>query len=113
VVTKVLWCFNVKDVSIHLGPTRKERQKEYPFREGHPVIINEKTPIPIGVAIALIGGGAVWLTTIALQTNANAKYIELIEQRQLKYNESIQSIERDIAIIKVKSELIERRSRGR
>lgn len=75
--------------------------------------IDGATSIPVGIAVTIIGGGAAWLTALALQTNANAKSLEIIEQRQLKYSESIQSIERDISIIKLKAELIEVRSRGK
>lgn len=72
--------------------------------------LDEHTKISIGIAIAVIGGGSAWMTSIALQTTANAKALESIEQRQLEYTESIQNIERNVDIIKTKLELlIERR----
>jgi hypothetical protein len=76
-------------------------------------LISEKTSIPIGIALSVIGGAAAWMTSLAIHTNANAKSLEIIEQRLLKYTESIQTIERDIAVIKTKAELIEQRSRGK
>lgn len=74
--------------------------------------LDANSSIPIGLAIAMIGGAATWMTTINIQTNANAKSLDMIEQRQIKYNEVIQNIERDIAIVKAKAEIIELRSRG-
>ena len=75
--------------------------------------LDENTKISVGIAIAVIGGGAVWLTNISFQTSANAKSLDSIDIRQLEYNKLVQSIEKDIAVIRTKVELIEQRSRGR
>lgn len=67
---------------------------------------DEKVKISIGLAVVAIGGGAVWLTNLSSQTYANTKSLESIEQRQLKYNESIQNIEKDMAIVRTKLDLL-------
>jgi hypothetical protein len=73
--------------------------------------LDEYTRIPIGIAISVIGGGAAWMTSLAIQTQANAKSLELIEQRQIEYNHSINRIETDLAIIRTKTEIINKKLR--
>lgn len=68
--------------------------------------LDENTKISVGIAIAVIGGGSAWMTSIALQTTANAKALESIEIRQIEYTESIQNIEKDVGIIKTKLDLL-------
>lgn len=71
--------------------------------------LDEYTNIPIGIAIIIIGGGAAWMTSIAIQTQANARSLDLIEQRQIDYNKSISKIETDLAIIRTKTEIINKK----
>lgn len=66
--------------------------------------ITEKTLIPIGVAIASIGGGAVWLTMLWIQTSTNAQSIEKVELNQDRFFSSMSSVQKDIEIIKFKVE---------
>jgi hypothetical protein len=68
--------------------------------------LDEKTSVSVGLAVSLIGGATAWMTSLALQTSANAKSLETIEIRQIKYSESIQNIEKDIAIIKAKADVL-------
>lgn len=75
--------------------------------------LDANTKISIGIAVIVIGGGAAWMTSIAFQTNANAKSLDVIEQRQLKYNESIQNIEKDLLVIRTKTEIIDQKLGGR
>ncbi len=67
---------------------------------------DEKVKISLGLAVLVIGGGAIWLTNLSSQTYANTKSLESIEQRQLKYNESIQNIEKDMAVVRTKIDLL-------
>jgi len=73
--------------------------------------LDEKTTISIGIALSLIGGSAVWMTSLNVQSSSNTKAIDRIEEQQLLYTRSIQNIERDIAIIKAKAEVIEQISK--
>lgn len=68
--------------------------------------LDQNTRITIGVAIAVFGGGAGWMTSIALQANANAKSLESIEARQIQYSNTVQNIEKDLGIIKYRIEEI-------
>lgn len=72
-------------------------------------MIDERTKISIGLAISLIGGGMAWMTAIAAQTSSNTKTLVVMESRQVKYNESIQNIERDLAVVRTKIELMAER----
>lgn len=68
--------------------------------------LTEKTSIPIGIALALFGGGAAWMTNIAMQNDANAKSLSTMETRHYDYLRSIQKIEKDVEVIKTKLELM-------
>lgn len=74
-------------------------------------MLTEKTPIPIGLAIAVFGGGAAWMTNLAMQSSANAKSLTVIEERHYQYLESIQKIEKDLAVIKTKLEALQTKER--
>jgi Zn-dependent alcohol dehydrogenase len=70
--------------------------------------ITDGTLVPLGLAVAVIGGGAVWLTTLHLTTAANAQRIvevkttvDSYEERQLKMFEAINQIKSDVSEIKV------------
>jgi hypothetical protein len=69
--------------------------------------LSEKTTIPIGIAVAIFGGAAAWMTNLATQTMANAKALEAMESRHYQYLNSIQKIEKDVAVIKTKLDLIQ------
>jgi hypothetical protein len=75
--------------------------------------ISDSTKVPLGLALAVIGGGAGWLTNIAFQTNANAKTLEVMEKKHDLYLESLQRIETDLAVVRGKVEWIERHSKER
>ena len=64
--------------------------------------ISEKTWVSLGLVITLLGG-VVWLTTIWMQSEANARSIQKIEEKQT----TIDLIQTDIAVIKTKLEGIE------
>lgn len=63
-------------------------------------LLDENTLVPIGLALAVFGGGAAWLTKIALQTNANAATLNQIATKQDAYTEHLAVIRQDIAVIK-------------
>lgn len=76
--------------------------------------LDANTKISISVAVMVIGGGAMWMTSIAFQTASAAKSIDAIEIKQSEYNKSIQNIEKDLVFIKTKTEMIDRKlMRGR
>lgn len=68
--------------------------------------MNDRTKISLGLAITLIGGGAAWMTSIALQTAANAKMLQAMEAKQNRYHENVQFIAKDLAVIRTQVEFI-------
>lgn len=70
--------------------------------------LTEKTLIPLGVALSLIGGGAAWLTKLAFQTSANAATLEQIATKQDVYTDHIAAIRQDLAVIRVEIQQIKK-----
>lgn len=75
--------------------------------------LSDQTLIPIGLAIMAIGGGAAWLTSIHIETRANADMIREIKTAQDRYMEDIHAIRINITEIntqmKIMSELKKKR----
>jgi hypothetical protein len=70
------------------------------------MMLDDKTKISFGLAITVIGGGAAWLTSMSLQTIANAKTLDTLEIRQVQYSDDIDAIKTDIAVIRTQMELL-------
>jgi hypothetical protein len=62
--------------------------------------ITEKTEIPIGMAILAIGGGAIWLTTMAVKATAVETKVERLDQRQEAINNDLIEIKTDLKAVK-------------
>ena len=79
--------------------------------------ITEDTLIPLGKAIGILMvlvGGIGWLTNIAYSVAAHGKAIDDIRIAQIKYNEAVIEISRDLAVIKFQLEgLKEEKTRRR
>lgn len=71
--------------------------------------LTEKTLIPLGVAISAIGGGAVWLTMLWVQTNTNAQTIEKVEINQDRFFSSMSQVQKDVEVIKFKVDDLHRK----
>lgn len=56
--------------------------------------ITENTLVPIGLAVAVIGGGAIWFTSLYAKTN-------VLTENDVTRKESIQEIQRDVGQIKL------------
>ncbi len=54
--------------------------------------ITEKTVIPLGVFVILVGG-IVWLTSIYAESHQNAVAISELKLKQDEYNRTVQSID--------------------
>lgn len=59
--------------------------------------ISDKTLIPLGIAVLVIGGGATWLTTLHLATTSNAT---TLSEMKKDIPEKLEQIQKDIAEIK-------------
>lgn len=59
--------------------------------------LSDKTLIPLGVAIMVIGGGTAWLTSLHLATASNTAALAELKQ---SIPEKLENIQRDIAEIK-------------
>jgi len=68
--------------------------------------LTQNTMLPLGLAVSVIGGGAVWLTTLYWEQKAMAASIQRLSSTQIQYAEDIHTIKLDIAVIK--NELIKR-----
>lgn len=64
--------------------------------------LTESTLIPIGLAVVVIGGGAVWLTVLADTVSGTSKEVLTIREKQDKYQEDIHQIKLDLTKIKTK-----------
>jgi hypothetical protein len=68
--------------------------------------LSEKTLIPIGVAIIVIGGGAGWLTKISVDSSAHGKMIEAVQaehkEDQNELKDVLKSIDRRLYNIEFK-----------
>lgn len=72
------------------------------------LLANEKAVIPISLVSSIIAA-ALWINTVAIKTDANAKLIEKIEHKQ----EVIENIASDIQLIKYRLDQIDRKMGGR
>lgn len=68
------------------------------------LLTNEKAVIPISLVGSIIGA-AIWINTVALKTDANAKLIEKLETKQ----QMIENISSDLQIIKYRLDQIDRK----
>ena len=72
--------------------------------------INENTLIPLGLAVITIGGGAIWLTQLSVQTRANAEILDKIQQdrsiARAEYLKNVEEIKVSLAEIKVELKII-------
>ena len=66
-------------------------------REKKTAVINEKTLVPIGMVIVIIGGIA-WITNMSFQTNASAKTVEKVVQRLDEISDRLARIEGKMGI---------------
>lgn len=73
--------------------------------------LSEKTAVPLGIAIIAIGGGAIWLTTMHIQGQANAAAIAIIDAKQDRYAAEIQKMNESLAVIRTKVENIDLKMR--
>lgn len=64
------------------------------------MLLDERSPITIGAAILIIGGGAVWLTTMYGDIAQAKVLIASIEKKQDNYTETLNGIKTDLEIIK-------------
>jgi hypothetical protein len=62
--------------------------------------ITDKTLIPLGVAVLVIGGGAAWLTSISNATQISKDGIVRLEAKQDAYSNDLQKIYQELAEIK-------------
>jgi hypothetical protein len=60
--------------------------------------ITENTLIPISV-FAVVAGGIFWLSSLYIQTKANADSLDKIERKQDLYTETLNSIDRRLSVI--------------
>jgi hypothetical protein len=67
--------------------------------------ISDKTLIPLGIAVLVIGGGATWMTTIHLATASNSAAMTEIKTTIPK---TLEKIQEDIAEIKGELKRIKR-----
>jgi hypothetical protein len=67
-------------------------------------ILSESTLIPVSLVFSLLGGAG-YVTYIAVQTSANAKTLEKLEQKQA----TVDKMGIDIAVILSKLEAIEKK----
>lgn len=58
------------------------------------------TLLPIGLAVAIFGGGSAWLTTISWNLASASQEIASLKKDQAQYMQDVQSIKTDIAVIK-------------
>lgn len=65
----------------------------------------------LGLAVLVIGGGAMWLTTMHLQGQANAAAIAIIDAKQDRYAVEIQKMNESLAVIRTKVENIDSKMR--
>jgi hypothetical protein len=63
--------------------------------------LSENTRVTLGLAVAVIGGGAVWLTALASTVQHNSQSLADIRSKQDQYNSAIQQIQLDLTEIKV------------
>ena len=63
--------------------------------------LTEKTFIPIGTAIAVIGGGAIWLTKISIEQTAHSERLFKIEQKIDAESQYFQEIRERLVRIEV------------
>lgn len=61
--------------------------------------LNEKTAIPIGLAIVAIGGAATWMTTVHLAVQETRQRQDRQEQRESANTELLREIKERIIII--------------
>lgn len=59
------------------------------------------TLLPIGLAVAIFGGGSAWLTSMSWNLAAASQEIASIKRDQEQYMQDVQSIKTDTAVIKV------------
>lgn len=68
--------------------------------------ISEKTTISIGLAIAVIGTAAMWLTSVSNTVQAHSKQIDAITESRnqaiKEYNNNLQDIKARLIIIEYK-----------
>jgi hypothetical protein len=66
--------------------------------------IDDKTQIPLGLAILAIGGGAMWISSYLSTIGYTASRVDAIEaerrEERKEYNEHLRVLREDIATIK-------------
>lgn len=64
--------------------------------------LSDKTLLPLGLAVIVIGGGAIWLTTVYNEVQANTRAIESATITQKEYVKTLQEINLRLTIIEQK-----------
>ena len=79
-------------------------------------MLTEKTKVPIGLAVGVIGAVACWVTAVNVQMYCNTRASELQTMSQERTNAALQDIEKQVAVLSVKVQDLTdrlRRSHGR
>lgn len=76
-------------------------------------ILTEKTLVPLGLALAVIAGATFWLTTIYLETKSHGEMLKEVSVKQERYSDDIHHIMMDIAEIKIKLQLMDKKGAGK
>lgn len=63
------------------------------------ITISEKTAVPLGLAIVVIGGAAGWLTSLSISNSTTASLVGSVVTRQEKYNDDLREIKERLANI--------------
>lgn len=70
--------------------------------------IDEKTSIPLGLAITCIGLAAIWMATTSFQVSANTRINEDQEKKLAEYVRNQQAIMVELAVIQTKIESVKK-----
>lgn len=63
--------------------------------------LTEKTWIPLGAAVIVIGGATAWLTSVSWNVASATQEISSMKRDQQQYMQDVQAIKTDIAVIKI------------
>jgi hypothetical protein len=63
-------------------------------------LLDEKTMVPIGLAVVAIGGASGWCTLVHFRINALASTTIEVQSKQDKYSQDLAEIRTDLAEIK-------------
>ena len=63
-------------------------------------VINQKTLVPLGMSVFIVGGAAFWLSSLQALAQVNKETLHHVINKQTAYNTCIMDIKSDIAEIK-------------